>query len=195
MKRDGILRAILLGSALAILTRSTRHLPGDMGWVKAVGVPWLAVAFAAAAGVPRVRRGAVLGALSLAVAILVYYAVLAFVQHAYDHSPIGVAWLAVAVPGGAIFGALGSMWAADRARVTIAALLTACFAGEAIIFAGLYHAAAAPFLLTTAALLPLILVRSAADRMRALALALPLVLLAVAAEASVLAATGYLVRG
>ena len=195
MERAGALGSVGLGVALALLTRANRHLPGDMTWVRAVGVPWLAVAFAAAAGTARVRRGVFLGAMSLVVAILVYYAVLAFVQGAYDRSPLGVAWLLVAVPAGALFGALGSVWASGRARVPIAALLTACFAGEAIIFAGLFNAAAAPFLIAAAVMLPLVLVRGPAHQARALALAVPLVAVAIVAEAGILAATGYLIRG
>src|SRR5215213_7997740 len=103
-------RAILFGTALGLVTRYGAHFPGDFDWLRRVGVPWLAVGFAAAVGVPRLRHGIVLGALSLVVAILVYYAALAFLQGSYERSPLGIGWLAVAIPGGAIFGALGSLW-------------------------------------------------------------------------------------
>jgi hypothetical protein len=189
-----VCRAILFGTALGLGTRYGNHFPGDFDWIPEVGVPWLAVAFAAARGVPRVRDGAFLGALSLVVAILVYYAALAFLQGAYGSSPLGIGWLTVAVPTGATFGALGSLWSAGRGRVKVAALMSACFAGEAIIFERLADPAAVPYLLACAAALPLLLVRRTSDRVRALALALPLVAAAILAEGSVILATGYLIR-
>jgi hypothetical protein len=187
-------RAILFGTALGLTTRYGSQFPGDFDWVHRVGVPWLAVGFAAALGVPRGRHGATLGALSLVTAILVYYAALAFLQGAYDSSPLGIAWLVFAGPGGAAFGALGSRWSAGRERVTIAALLSACFAGEALIFYRFADPAAAPYLLTTATLLPLVMLGRTGERLRAMALAIPFLALTVVAEVSVFLATGYLVQ-
>jgi Family of unknown function (DUF6518) len=187
-------RAILFGAALGLATRYGSHFPGDFDWLPRVGVPWLAVGFGAAVGVPRLRHGALLGALSLVVAILVYYAALAFLQNAYDHSPLGIAWLVVAIPSGALFGALGSVWSSGRARVPVAALLSACFAGEAILFEEFVDGAAAPFLMAVAVAWPVLLLRGRGDRMRALVLAVPLVIAAIVAEAAVLLSTGYLTR-
>jgi Family of unknown function (DUF6518) len=185
-------RAVFLGVALAVVTRFHHYLPGDSDWVRKVGVPWLAIGFAAAIGEPRGTRGALLGALSLVVAILAYYAILAFVQGAYAQSPIGIGWLVVAVPGGAVFGALGSRWSQGRDRVPIAALMAACFAGEAVLFRRFIDPAATPYLLAMAAAMPPLLLARARDRLRAAALALPLVGVAVFAEAYVLVATGYM---
>jgi hypothetical protein len=185
-------RAILLGTALGLGTRYGSQFPGDFDWLPRVGVPWLAVAFAAAAGVPRVRHGAALGALALVAAIGVYYAALGFLQGAYEHSPLGLGWLVVAVPGGALFGTLGSLWSAGRARVTIAAILSACFAGEALIFDRFADPAATPYLMAAAAATPLLLLRRPFERVCALGLAIPFIAAAVVAEAFVLFTTAYL---
>jgi hypothetical protein len=187
-------RAILFGTALGLATRYGSYFPGDFDWLCRVGVPWLAVGFAAAVGVPRIRHGALMGALALVAAILVYYAALGFLQNAYERSPLGLAWLIVAIPGGAVFGALGSVWTAGRARVQIAALMSACFAGEAILFERFADRTAAPFLLLVAVALPLLLVRERGERMRTIALAVPLVVAAIVAEGAVFLGTGYLIR-
>ncbi|HEX6712812.1 MAG TPA: DUF6518 family protein [Thermoleophilaceae bacterium] len=186
-------RAILFGAALGLATRYGSQFPGDFDWLRRVGVPWLAVGFAAAISVPRVRHGALLGALSLVVAILVYYAALAFLQDAYDRSPLGVAWLVIALPGGAVFGTLGSLWSAGRERVTISAVLAACFLGEAVIFDRFLDPAAAPYLLGAAVAMPVLLLRRTADRLAALALALPFMAAAVVVEGVVFLSTGYLI--
>jgi hypothetical protein len=99
-----------------------------------------------------------------------------------------------AIPGGAFFGALGAAWSAGRARVQITALMSASFAGEAVIFHQLADPAAVPYLIAAAGALPMLLVSRTEDRLRAVALALPLVLAAVLAEGSVFLATGYLIR-
>jgi hypothetical protein len=186
-------RAVLFGVALALVTRYCRHIPGDFAWVQRVGVPWLAVGFATAIGIRRPRRGALLGCLALVVAILAYYAD-ASAHGVYDRSPLGITWLVIAVPGGAAFGALGSLWTTGRHRIAIAALLSACFAGEAILFHRFADPAATPWLMAAAALLPLALLRGTGARLRALALAVPLVALAIVAEGSVFLTTGYLIR-
>ena len=184
----------MFGAALALVTRYCRHFPGDFDWIQRVGVPWLAVAFAAAVRVRRERDGAAVGCLALVAATLVYYAD-ASLHGVYEYSPLGIGWLAVAVPGGAVFGAFGAAWSNGRRRIAIAALMSACFAGEALLFARFADAAAAPYLLATAALLPVVMLRGNGARLRAVALSVPLVAATVVAEASVFVATGYLIRG
>jgi hypothetical protein len=193
MQVAGLLRAILFGAALALVTRYCRHFPGDFAWVQRVGVPWLAVAFAAAVGVRRERQGAALGCLALVTATLVYYAD-ASLHDVYDYSPLGIGWLAIAVPGGAVFGALGAAWSNGRRPVAIVALMSACFAGEALLFARFAYRTAAPYEMAIAALLPVVMLRGNAARLRAVALSLPLVAATVVAEATVFLATGYLIR-
>jgi hypothetical protein len=63
-----------------------------------------------------------------------------------------------------------------------------------VIFERLADPDAAPYLIATAAVLPLLLLRGTAERMRALALSVPLVVAAIVAEGSVFLATGYLIR-
>ncbi|HYZ28079.1 MAG TPA: DUF6518 family protein [Thermoleophilaceae bacterium] len=193
MQGADVLRAIVFGAVLALVTRYCRHLPGDFDWLQRVGVPWLGVAFAAGIGIRRERQGAALGSLALATATLVYYAD-ALLHGVYGYSPLGIGWLAVAVPGGAVFGALGAAWSNGRLRIAIAALMSACFAGEALLFARFADPVAAPYLMATAALLPVVMLRGSRARLRAVALSVPLVAATVVAEASVFVATGYLIR-
>ena len=186
-------RAILFGAALALVTRYCRHFPGDFDWIQRVGVPWLGVAFAAGVSVGRERDGAAVGCLALVTATLLYYAD-ASLHGVYGYSPLGIGWLAVAIPGGAVFGALGAAWSSGRRQIAIAALMSACFAGEALLFARFADPVAAPYLMATAALLPIVLLRGSRARLRAIALSVPLVAATVMAEASVFVATGYLIR-
>jgi hypothetical protein len=186
-------RALIAGLALGVVTRFAYHLPEDWWWLARVGAPWLAVAFAVGASTPRLRAGAARGAVSLVVAILEYYAILGLIQHAYDHSPLGLWWLAAAVPGGAAYGALGALWRAGRHDVLAAAVLSASLAGEALIFVLLRSDGrlAGPALFALAAALPVLLVRDGHRRVRVAALATVLTLAAVVAEVVVIRATGY----
>src|SRR6476469_239218 len=93
---------LLAGTVCGVLVRLSWTLPGhDLHWVSRVAWPWLLVAFAAGLTAREPRRGAVDGALLLSVATVAYYAVLAFAERHYAHSPVGVWWLLVAVPVGA----------------------------------------------------------------------------------------------
>src|SRR5207248_1226494 len=126
-------RVLAWALLLAAATRLAYRLPAEWRWLPAVGAPWLAAAFAIGATVRRPRAGAARGALLLVAAVLFYYAILGFVEHNYEGSPFGLAWLVPAVPGGAAFGALGALWRSGRAAVLSTALLAASFAGEALI--------------------------------------------------------------
>jgi hypothetical protein len=97
------------------------------------------------------------------------------------------------VPGGAAFGALGAVYAAGRARVLAASVLTAAFAGEAVLFALLVPAAGRPgtILLAIALALPFLLLRRARERALALAASALLAGAAVVAEGSVFVLTNY----
>jgi hypothetical protein len=185
-------RILAWALVLAAATRLVYKLPSEWWWVSRVGASWLAGAFAIGATTRRPVRGALLGAFLLVAAVLWYYAILGFVQHAYEASPFGLAWLLPAVPGGLAFGALGALWRSGRAPLLAASLLAATFAGEAVIaFAARHSESRGPVLLLTAVMLPLLLVRGADRRVAALALAGAFTVAAVAGETAVLVVTGY----
>jgi hypothetical protein len=185
--------ALGAGAALGIATRLVYQLPHEWWWLAKVGMPWLALAFAVGAACSRTRRGALHGAASLVSATLVYYAILALVQHAYEVSPLGLGWLWIAVPGGAAFGALGSLWRTGRARVLAIGVLAASFAGEALLFGLLvhHHGRAGTWLLAVAIAVPLAMLPGRGERARAAVLAASLTGAALVAEGGVLVVTGY----
>jgi hypothetical protein len=192
-RRDSLATALVAGALLGLATRYVYELPREWHWLAQVGVPWLAAAFAVGALARRPARGAVNGAAALVSATVVYYAILAFVQHAYDVSPVGLGWLVVALPGGAAFGALGAVYAGGRARVLATALLAASFGGEAILFALLVHhpGRAGTYLLAAAMAVPFLLLRRARERLAAVGAAALLAGAAVVAEGGVFVATHY----
>src|SRR5262245_40257019 len=97
------------GAAFGVLIRLSWNLPGDdFEWVSRVAWPWLLAAFLAGATTPDGRRAATDGALLLCSATVAYYAMLAFAEGHYAHSPVGVWWLLVAVPAGVLGGLAGS---------------------------------------------------------------------------------------
>jgi hypothetical protein len=107
MKRT--VAVIVAGAAFGVAIRLTWDLPGhELHWVSRVAWPWLLVAFAAGLTTTDRRRAALDGAALLSSATVAYYAVLAFVQDAYGHSPVGLWWVLVAVPIGALAGAAGA---------------------------------------------------------------------------------------
>jgi hypothetical protein len=126
MKRTGAV--IAAGVAFGVLIHLTWHLPGgELRWVSRVAWPWLLVAFAAGLTTRYPRRGAVDGAALLTTATVAYYAVLALLQDAYHYSPVGIWWILVAVPIGAVAGAAGS--AVRAGPVQRRALAVVAFAG------------------------------------------------------------------
>jgi hypothetical protein len=124
---------------------------------------------------------------------LIYYAILAFVQHAYEVSPVGLGWLLVAVPGGALFGALGALYASGRAPVVATSVLAASFGGEALLFALLVRSPgrAGTYLAAAAMALPFLMLRRWRERGLAVCAASVLAGVAVVAEGGVFVVTRY----
>jgi hypothetical protein len=187
--------ALAAGLVLGLVTWYVWELPRHWHWLAQVGVPWLAAAFAVGALARDPRRGALNGAAALVAAVVSYYApaLLGVGPWAYPASPVGLWWIAVGVPGGALFGALGALYARGRARVMATAVLTACFAGEAVLFALLVHhpGRAGTYLLAVAMALPFLLLRRARERLLALVLSAVLACAALVAEGSVFVLTRY----
>jgi hypothetical protein len=193
VRRDSVITAIAAGLVLGVATRFVYELPREWHWLSKVGVPWLAAAFFVGALARRPGRGAAFGAAALVAATLVYYAILGLVQHAYDVSPVGLGWLAIAVPGGAAFGALGALWASGRARVPAVAVLAASFGGEAMLFALLVPGPGRPgtYLLATALAVPFVLLQRMRERLAAVGAAAVLAGAAIVAEGGVFFVTRY----
>ena len=185
-------RPLVAGFALGVVTRLAHDLPFEWQWLAKVGVPWLVVAFAVGALARGVGRGAFHGAICLAVAILAYYALPDVLGRSY-YTPLGLWWLLIAAPGGALFGALGAVWRSGRAVVPIAALLVGALVAEAILFAlwRFDDPLAGPVLIGLAAGLVAALVHGPAARMRAVGLAVLLTVVALAAEVVLIRAAGY----
>ena len=132
MKRT--VAVLVAGVAFGIVIRATWSVPGDeLNWVSRVAWPWLLVAFAAGMTTTRPRRGALDGVTLLCAATVAYYVVLSVVEGSYGHSPVGVWWLLVAVPAGALAGAAGAGVRAGppTRRVLAVVLFTALVAAEA----------------------------------------------------------------
>jgi hypothetical protein len=191
--RDSLLFALAAGAVLGVATRLVYQLPHEWWWLAKVGVPWLAAAFAVGALARGARRGSLHGAAALVSATLVYYAILALVQHAYGVSAVGLGWLPAAVVGGAAFGALGWLWKSGRAPVLAISILAASFAGEALLFGLLvrHHGRAGSWLFAVALAVPFVMLRARAQRARATVLAASLALAALALEGGVFVVTRY----
>jgi hypothetical protein len=183
-----VARALLAGILLGVGTRYAHDLPPEWHWLAKVGVPWLLVAFIVGAGRRDAARAALDGALSLVIAIVVYYGI------RHHHSPLGLWWLIAAVPGGLAFGALGALWRSRRADLVAAAIVSASLAAEALLFAlfmGDDDALAAPVLFAAAAGSLVALVQGGRRRATAVALTCTFTAVAIVAEVVVIRATGY----
>jgi hypothetical protein len=143
---DSLAVAIAAGLALGLATRYVYELPYEWHWLAHVGVPWLAAAFAVGALGTRPARGALNGAAALVAAVLIFYvpALVGIAHWSYASSAIGLGWAGFGLPGGALFGALGALYAGGRARVVSVSILTACFGAEAVLFALLVPHPGAP---------------------------------------------------
>jgi hypothetical protein len=181
---------LLLGAALGLGTRFVYHGPSELLWLHKVGVPWLAAAFVVGALRPGWRAGAVHGALALVTAVIVYYE--APVAGAGSH--IGLGWIWIAIPGGAVFGALGAAWRShERWRLPAAALLAGAFLGEAMIWYGRERPLVALAEYCAAAVVLGVLLPRNSQRVAAAVAAGVIAVAAAATEVAVYVGLGYLV--
>ena len=94
--------------------------------------PWLVTAFAAGAMARHPLRGALTGALALAIAVVVYYlGLLALDVAPTDIGITTLAWIGVAVIAGPSFGVAGGAWAERREAVPVGVLAGALLAEAA----------------------------------------------------------------
>jgi hypothetical protein len=144
--------------------------------------PWLAVAFGVGAAASSRRAAAASGLLALVLA-LVGYLGLVFVRLGYGPSLGGanLVWLLGAIVGGPVFGLAGRWWRTDEGwlRALGAALLGAAAIAEGAYLSRIETvAASAPLFVVLGLLVPIVLGRANADRLRGLAALAPCLVLA-----------------
>ncbi|MGK2936637.1 MAG: DUF6518 family protein [Solirubrobacteraceae bacterium] len=176
-----LLAAAALGLALGLGAQHIGDVRPGLGWVGALGAPWLVTAFVAGALARRASIAAVAGAIALAVGTASYY--LAMVGMAGPGVlgyavVVGASWGVVALGIGAAFGAAGCLWRRrdDLAGAMAAALPAGALMGEALLLATVWNAR--PALLVVGAqfgagmTLPLLLVRRPGLRVAAVGAAI-----------------------
>jgi hypothetical protein len=133
----GIL-AVPLGLALGVGGQLAGAAHPGLGWVAALGVPWLAVGFLAGALARDRAAGAVAGAVTLVVATGAYYALHVAASRTLSAAPVALAWMPACVAAGGAFGAAGAAWrrGGRRARPAAAAVLAGALVGEAVLLWG-----------------------------------------------------------
>jgi len=138
-----VLLAVAAGAALGFAGQTGSDLHPGLRWVVAIGVPWLLTAFFAGAIVGDRLRGAIAGALSLAIGTVAYYALRVALgeggplhaAYALRGAVIVAGWCAAAIGGGAAFGLAGALWRSGGALATVAgsALVSGALVGEALL--------------------------------------------------------------
>ena len=136
--------ALALGLAGRVAVRAGSELPHGYALsalghaVIALGAPWLVVAWAIGAAADTRTRGAIGGALTLALGTGGWY--LLTVVHGgpatvHYAAPMTIAWGAVALVAGALFGLAGSAWRNGRlrARAVAIAMVAGAMAGESLL--------------------------------------------------------------
>jgi Family of unknown function (DUF6518) len=146
--------ALFLGAGSRVLLRAGLELPhGDAllaagGVAKALGAPWLAVAWGIGAIAGSRPRGAAAGAAALALGTFAWYLLTVAVAGrgaALEVLPIATGWAVAASLAGAVFGLAGAAWrdGGSTVRAVSAAALAGALAGEAVLLAGEWSGRAA----------------------------------------------------
>jgi hypothetical protein len=117
----------------------------------ALGAPWLAAAWGVGALSGARARGALAGAMALALGTVCWYLLsVAANGHPDAYLATAAAWSAVSLVAGGLFGLAGAAWRAGEpvARAIGAAALAGPLAGEAVLLAGEWSGRAAEAVLT-----------------------------------------------
>ena len=161
------LLAVPLGVALGASGQLADHVHPGLGWVAALGVPWLAVGFLAGAVARERAAGFVAGAVVLSAATLAYYAFSVEGHRSLAPVPIALAWLPACVAAGGGFGLAGAAWrgGGHRTRAVAVAVLAGALIGEAVLLSAEWPARVVAVVLTAelaaGAALPFLLARRA----------------------------------
>jgi hypothetical protein len=154
MRLSGFARSaltiLIAGIALGATMRLMRHAGTPIPKIAALGVPWLAVAFAVGALERERLRAAASAAAALVLAVGVYYLLQSGVEGRTSvryAALMAVLWSLASVGVGAAFGALGAAWRQRRGPVA-AAVLSGAFVGEAMLLLVVWRSDAAYTVLT-----------------------------------------------
>jgi hypothetical protein len=176
------LAGLVLGG-VTLLMQGT--FPGFLNQLGNSGAVWSAAAFAAGALLPvRGWRAAVAGLILLVGAVVGYYgSTTVLLNDDVDaHTLRGpVVWAVVACVAGPVFGLAGAVWRGGQPvhRAAAAAALGAVFVAEGLyLLIVLRYVDEAVLMVGLGLLLPALLGRSGADRLRALAAVVPMTVLA-----------------
>ncbi|GAA5196248.1 DUF6518 family protein [Rugosimonospora acidiphila] len=180
-----LLVCALAGLAVGGLTLEMQGtLPGVLNHLGNSGAVWSLAAFGAGAALPvRGFRAAVAGTLVLVGAVVGYYgSTTAFLRDDVSRAALTgpAVWIAVAVVAGPIFGVAGALSRAGRPVYRAAALgaLGAVFVAEGLYLAVVVRQAGeAALMVGLGVVLPPLLGRGGADRLRGLAALVPMTLL------------------
>lgn len=161
------LLAVPAGVALAFTGRAIDHFHDGLMWAGALGVPWLAVAFAAGALARDRLAAAVAGSVALVTGTGAWYAVHVAATHRPAAVVVAVAWMPAAAISGGVFAVAGAEWRRRRGEGLAAAAAVAALAGaligESVLLAHEWQGRAAQAILTAELVaglaLPLLLVR------------------------------------
>jgi hypothetical protein len=161
------LLAVPAGVVLALCGRLVDRFHPGLGWAGALGVPWLAVAFAAGALARERLAAAVAGSVALVTGTGAWYAMHVAVTHGLDAVPVAIAWTPAAALSGAVFAVAGAEWRRRRGEGLAAAAAVAALAGalvgESLLLADEWQSRAAQAILAAELVaglaLPLLLVR------------------------------------
>lgn len=181
----GVLAGVV-GIALGVLTLIGQgQLPGAWQHLANAGGPWLVGAFFISALVPSSRWAAVAGLVTLLGALLGYYVAAHFLVEASASSGIVAFWIGIALVGGPLFGMAGHWWrdAREWRRVAGAALLGAVIVAEGIYLLQVVIPEDRPAGWAGIAVgiaVPLLLGRTAGDRLLGLVAMVPALLLGLA---------------
>ena len=129
----GLVSAVLVGLALGVVTQIGQSLlPEGVGQLANSISPWLSVAFLLGAQQSNPRRAVVAGFLTLAMALVGYYA-LVLIRFGYTGGGSSlVLWTTGAIAGGLVFGPAGWFWrwGSFRSRTIAIALLGSAWVAE-----------------------------------------------------------------
>ncbi|GIH20853.1 DUF6518 family protein [Rugosimonospora africana] len=167
-------------------------LPGVLNHLGNSGAVWSLAAFGAGALLPvRGARAALAGTLLLAFAVVGYYGSTTLFLHDDVNGDTlrgPAVWICVAAVAGPIFGTAGALFRGGKPTHRAVALgaIGAVFLAEALYLGVVLHQAGETALMAgLGVLMPPLLGRSAADRLRGLAALVPLTLLGALAEGAV----------
>jgi hypothetical protein len=162
------LLAVPAGVALALTGRLVDHFHAGLMWAGALGVPWLAVAFALGAVARERLAAAIAGSVALVTGTGTWYALHIAATQAYTAAvPVAIAWMPAAALSGAAFAVAGAEWRRRRGEGLAAAAAVAAIAGalvgESLLLSHEWQGRAAQAILAAelvaGLVLPLLLVR------------------------------------